>query len=154
MERDGLLDVVVPVGPVVAAGELLVLVGDLHLFEVGVEGPVLVEEEVLESRSRSAWAGIRPWSIFSTMANGSSGPPDGDLPKILENSGLSCFDLPGVQPEEPEGARVGIDAAEHLVMLQADLDRPVTRPSRARRWPGRPARPSRGRSGRPGRRCP
>ncbi len=41
------LDVEVPVGPVVRAGILLVVVWNVHRFQVGVEGPVLVEQEVL-----------------------------------------------------------------------------------------------------------
>ena len=47
MKRDGLLDVLVPVCPVVDADELLVFVRDVHRFEMLVERAVLVEQEVV-----------------------------------------------------------------------------------------------------------
>ena len=46
MERDGFLDVQVPVFPVVDAHELFVLVGDLHRFQVPVECAVLLDQKV------------------------------------------------------------------------------------------------------------
>ena len=47
MERDGFLNVLVPVGPVMAAGELLVFVRDVQRLQVAMERPVLLQQEVV-----------------------------------------------------------------------------------------------------------
>ena len=42
MERDRFLDMPIPVGPVMAPGELLVVVRNVERFQVAVKGPVMV----------------------------------------------------------------------------------------------------------------
>src|SRR4051812_42443627 len=46
VKRDRLLDVLVPIGPLVATAELFIFVGDVQGLQVLVERPVLVEQEI------------------------------------------------------------------------------------------------------------
>ena len=73
--------------------------------------------------SRSA--GIRPWSIRSTMAAGSSAPPRGDLPKIRSNSGFRSLISSGSR-RAPDGSRMRVDAGKHRGVFQTQLDRSIT----------------------------
>ena len=127
MERDGLLHVLVPVGPVVVAGELLVLVRDVQRLQVlwNARFCSIRKSSVPQSIRK---AGIRPWSIFSTMRERDPrARPCRRLPKIRSNSRAMSLILSSspVVLEEAEGPGVGIDAGEHLVVLQPELDRAV-----------------------------
>ena len=104
MERDGLVHVQVPVGPVVAAGELLVLVRDVQRLQVLVEVAVLVEQEVVGPAvdpERRDPAMVDPLDERERVL----GPPRGDLPKIRANSGLRSRAVSGSSrgnPSAPE----------------------------------------------------
>lgn len=103
---------------------LLVVVWNVHRFQVGVEGPVLVDQEVLGPAVDSH---RRDPAVVDLLDDGerifrAAGRLLAEDPDDLRGE---FFRLLRVGAEKGQGAGVGVDASEHLVMLEPELDRAV-----------------------------
>ena len=125
MEGEGVLDVLVPVGPIVVAIEFLVFMGEVKGLEVGVEFAILLEEEVICAAVK-AEGGAEVWGAVFGEGEGVVGAV---LPVGAED-GLEFGELGGeifgaglgfVEGSE-EGTGVGGGAAEEVGEFEGEFD--------------------------------
>ena len=74
----------------------------------------LFEQEIVGAAIDQEVAGMRPWSIRSTMANGSSDPPAGRFAEDPLELGLRSLQQLGISDARRDRPRVRVHAGKHF----------------------------------------